>query len=142
MSFRRVLLLLVAAICRRLSLGTGIRVLRPPVLRQGVVLVSQPGEHNHFLYEQAVFLLEFSERGSRGVILERPTAFSIGEISPGTLPPPYMLRSYRRRHMSRMELPRLELSMKAVLPIKLLLLLESLLKLACRRRYILPMPCY
>ena len=32
-----------------------------------------------------------------------------------------------------MELPRLELSMKAVLPIKLLLLLESLLKLACRR---------
>ena len=61
----------------------GLRVLRPPVLRQGVVLVSQPGEHNHFLYEQAVFLYEYTQRGSKAVILERPTAFTMGEISPG-----------------------------------------------------------
>ena len=85
MSLRLHLVLAVVAVaCRRLSLAMGIRVLRPPVIRQGVVLVTQPGEHNHFLYEQAVFLYEFSERGSKGVILERPTAFSMGEISPGT----------------------------------------------------------
>ena len=77
------LLLVLAVLCRRLAQSMGIRALRPPVLRQGVVLVTQPGEHNHFLYEQAVFLYEFGERGSKGVILERPTAFSMGEISPG-----------------------------------------------------------
>lgn len=26
----------------------------PPVIQSGVVLVSQPGEHNHYLYQQTV----------------------------------------------------------------------------------------
>ena len=66
-----------------MSLSMGITIPEEPVLEAGVVLVSQPGEHNHFLYEQAVFLYEHSVRGSKGVILERPTAFTMGEISPG-----------------------------------------------------------
>jgi putative AlgH/UPF0301 family transcriptional regulator len=67
----------------RKALRMGVVVPEEPVLQQGVVLVSKPGEHNHFLYQQAVFLYEYTQRGSRGVILERPTAFTMGEMSPG-----------------------------------------------------------
>lgn len=77
------LLAVASAFRKPLSLRMGIQVPKEPVLQSGIVLVSQPGEHNHFLYEQVVFLYEFSQRGSRGVILERPSAFSMGEMSPG-----------------------------------------------------------
>jgi Uncharacterized ACR, COG1678 len=32
-----------------------------------------------------VFIYEYNERGTKGVILERPTAFNMGEMSPGML---------------------------------------------------------
>jgi putative AlgH/UPF0301 family transcriptional regulator len=52
-------------------------------LAKGVVLLSQPNEFNHFLIKAAVLVFDFgSERGSRGVILERATAFSMGETTP------------------------------------------------------------
>ena len=52
-------------------------------LQKGVVLLAQPNEFNRFLVKAAIFLYDYgSERGSRGVILERATAFSMGESSP------------------------------------------------------------
>ena len=54
---------------------------------QGVVLLAQPSEYNHFLIKAAVFVYDFGTgRGSKGVILERATAFSMGETSPNSGP--------------------------------------------------------
>lgn len=56
-------------------------------LSQGVVLLAQPSEYNHFLIKSAVLIFDYgSERGSRGVILERATAFCMGETSPNSGP--------------------------------------------------------
>eukprot|EP01041_Mallomonas_annulata_P006298 gene6298-12743_t len=49
---------------------------------RGSVLLSCPGEFNHFLIKAAVFIYEHNERGSAGVILEKPSAFTMGESSP------------------------------------------------------------
>ena len=57
------------------------------IISQGVVLLAQPSEYNHFLIKAAVFVYDFgSGRGSKGVILERATAFSMGETSPNSGP--------------------------------------------------------
>jgi len=48
----------------------------------GCVLLAQSNEYDHFLCKQAVFIYEHGLRGTCGVILERPTAFSMGETSP------------------------------------------------------------
>jgi hypothetical protein len=57
------------------------------VLKNGVVLLAQPTEFNHFLTKSAVFVYDFGTgRGSKGVILERATAFSMGETSPNSGP--------------------------------------------------------
>ena len=53
------------------------------VVKNGVVLLAQPSEYNHFLIKAAVLVFDYgSGRGSRGVILERATAFTMGETSP------------------------------------------------------------
>jgi len=49
-----------------------------------VVLLAQPGEHDHFMMRAAVFIYEHNDkRGSQGVILGRASAFSLGETAPG-----------------------------------------------------------
>ena len=56
-------------------------------LERGVVLLAQPDEFNHFLIRASVLLFDYgTERGSRGVILERATAFTMGETSPNAEP--------------------------------------------------------
>jgi putative AlgH/UPF0301 family transcriptional regulator len=50
----------------------------------GCVLLAQPNDSSHFFVRASVFIFQHSkEGGSRGVILERPTAFTMGESSPG-----------------------------------------------------------
>jgi len=50
----------------------------------GVVLLAQPGEHDHFMMRAAVLIFEHNEqRGTQGVILGRASAFSLGETAPG-----------------------------------------------------------
>jgi putative AlgH/UPF0301 family transcriptional regulator len=52
-------------------------------LGKGVVLLAQPSEFSHFLIRAAVLLFEYDPKtGAKGVILEKPTAFSMGEMSP------------------------------------------------------------
>lgn len=56
-------------------------------LSQGVVLLAQPSEYNHFLIKAAVLVYDYgSGRGSRGVILERATAYTMGETIPTSGP--------------------------------------------------------
>jgi len=49
---------------------------------RGCILLAQPGEFSHFLIKGSVFITEHNDKGSVGVILERPTAFTMGETSP------------------------------------------------------------
>lgn len=49
----------------------------------GCVLLSQPGEHDHFVNKAAVFVFEHGEKGTQGVILGRSSAFSMGETVGG-----------------------------------------------------------
>jgi putative transcriptional regulator len=49
----------------------------------GVVLLAQPGEYNHYLMKATVFIYEHGKEGSQGVILERPSAWTLGETAPG-----------------------------------------------------------
>jgi putative AlgH/UPF0301 family transcriptional regulator len=50
---------------------------------RGCVLLAQPGEHDHFLHKSAVLVFEHNpKRGTQGVILGRPSAFSLGETAP------------------------------------------------------------
>ena len=57
------------------------------VISNGVVLLAQPSEYNHFLIKAAVLVFDYGTgRGSRGVILERATAFTMGETSPNCGP--------------------------------------------------------
>lgn len=55
----------------------------------GCVLVAPASEYNHFLCESVVFLTDYDpEIGARGVVLERPSALTVGEALPGAAPPP------------------------------------------------------
>lgn len=57
------------------------------LIQNGVVLLAQPSEYNHFLIKAAVLVFDYGTgRGSRGVILERATAFTMGETSPNCGP--------------------------------------------------------
>ena len=51
---------------------------------EGCILLAQPNDSSHFFVRAAVFIYQYSEEeGAKGVILERPSAFSMGETSPG-----------------------------------------------------------
>lgn len=55
----------------------------PPALQQGQILVAKPWEYNHFTSKSCLFLYKHdSETGSRGVVLEKPTAFTLSELAP------------------------------------------------------------
>jgi len=67
-------------------LGKGDRA----VIRPGVVLIAPNHEYNHYLMRSAVFLhgIGISEEGehvTRGVIIDQPTAFTMGEMSGGSV---------------------------------------------------------
>lgn len=50
----------------------------------GCVLVSQKDEYSHYLIKASVLVYNLDkERGAQGVLLDRPTAFSMGETAPG-----------------------------------------------------------
>eukprot|EP01035_Chromulina_nebulosa_P016201 gene16201-21469_t len=50
---------------------------------RGCILVSKVDEFDRFMSKSIVFIFEHSiERGSQGVILNKPTAFTLGESSP------------------------------------------------------------
>lgn len=60
------------------------KVLPVPFCGQGCVLLAQPTDVSHFFNKAAIFIFQYSEAdGAKGVILERPTAFNMGETSPG-----------------------------------------------------------
>ncbi len=51
---------------------------------EGCILLAQPNDNSHFFARAAVFIYQYTkEEGAKGVILERPSAFSMGETSPG-----------------------------------------------------------
>jgi len=67
-------------------LGKGDRAL----IREGVVLVAPTHEYDHFLMRSAVFihaigLNEYNEHVTRGVIIDHPTAFTMGEMGGGSI---------------------------------------------------------
>jgi len=60
------------------------------VIRPGVVLIAPNHEYNHFLMRSAVFIHamginEYDEHVTRGVILDHPTAFNMGEMGGGSV---------------------------------------------------------
>jgi hypothetical protein len=60
------------------------------IIRPGVVLVAPSHEYDHFLMRSAVFIyaIGLNEQGNsiaRGVVLDHPTAFTIGEMSPNVM---------------------------------------------------------
>lgn len=60
------------------------------IIRPGVVLVAPEHEYDHFLMKSAVFVYaigldEDENTLIRGVVLDHPTAFSIGEMSPNVM---------------------------------------------------------
>jgi len=59
-------------------------VLSCPFFGAGCVLLSSVGEFDHFLSKAAVLVVRHDEEGSQGVILDKPTAFTMGETSPNS----------------------------------------------------------
>ena len=67
-------------------LGRGDRA----IVREGCVLVAPNHEYNHFLMRSAVFIHaigvdEYGETVARGVIIDHPTAFTMGEMGGGSV---------------------------------------------------------
>lgn len=60
------------------------------IIRPGVVLVAPVHEYDHFLMRSAVFVnaIGLDEQDNvviRGVVIDHPTAFTIGEMSPNVM---------------------------------------------------------
>jgi len=55
----------------------------PNGVSSGCLLIAPEHEYNHFLMEQVVLMYDEQAGTSRGVILERPTAFTMDEMVPG-----------------------------------------------------------
>lgn len=67
-------------------LGKGKRA----IVRPGVVLIAPNHEYHHFLMKSAIFihaigLNEYGDHVTRGVIIDHPTAFTMGEMSAGSV---------------------------------------------------------
>jgi putative AlgH/UPF0301 family transcriptional regulator len=55
-----------------------------PFTGAGCIILAYPKESNRFFSRAAIFIYQYSqEEGAKGVILERESAFSMGETSPG-----------------------------------------------------------
>ena len=60
------------------------------IIRPGVVLIAPRHEYHHFLMKAAVFIYaiginDYGEHVTRGVIIDHPTAFTMGEMSAGSV---------------------------------------------------------
>uniref|UniRef100_A0A7S2VZZ4 Uncharacterized protein n=1 Tax=Eucampia antarctica TaxID=49252 RepID=A0A7S2VZZ4_9STRA len=60
------------------------------IVRPGVILVAPKHEYDHFLMKSAVFIFaiglnDYDESVVRGVIVDHPTAFTMGEMSSGAV---------------------------------------------------------
>jgi putative AlgH/UPF0301 family transcriptional regulator len=64
-----------------LSIPTEVEILEK--VTPGCVLVAQPHEYNHFMVKAVVLVYDHGKGETHGVILERPTAFTMGETAPG-----------------------------------------------------------
>lgn len=63
-------------------LGKGTRA----IVREGCVLIAPPDEFNHYLMQASVFIYaigldEYDEQVIRGVVLDNPTPFTMGEMA-------------------------------------------------------------
>lgn len=52
----------------------------------GDVLLAFKGEYDHYLMEAAVLIFDHGERGTAGVVLDKPSAFTMGEMVPNIGP--------------------------------------------------------
>jgi len=60
------------------------------LIRPGVVLIAPSHEYNHYLKKAAVFVYAvgldvYGDRAIRGVVLDHPTVFTMGEMAPGSV---------------------------------------------------------
>ncbi|KAJ1629614.1 hypothetical protein T492DRAFT_1009616 [Pavlovales sp. CCMP2436] len=79
-------LLALLGLARASGLGGRARVsLSAPTqhLRPGAVLVAQPDQFDHFLHEAVLLVCEHGPGGGRGVLLNRETPFTMGEMAEG-----------------------------------------------------------
>jgi len=53
-----------------------------PFTGQGCVLVASPNEYSHLFMKAAIFIYNHNSEGTQGVIVDRPTAFTMGETAP------------------------------------------------------------
>jgi len=44
--------------------------------------VAKPHDYGHFTMKQCMFVYKHDETGSRGVVLEKPSAFTLKELAP------------------------------------------------------------
>lgn len=70
---------------RRVHARARVRLCGPPpaapALAPGAVLIAQPDQYDHFYHEAVMLVLEHGEGGSRGVLLNRETPFTMGEMA-------------------------------------------------------------
>jgi putative transcriptional regulator len=74
------------ALCSQLNSPGPDRVSTVPFTGTGCVLLAQPGEYDHFLIKSAVLIYEHANKGTLGVILDKPSACTMGESSPNVGP--------------------------------------------------------
>lgn len=83
-------LFLLAMVCEAVGHGgrpnarSRIRLCSPASsLAPGTVLIAQPDQYDHYYHEAVMLVLEHGEGGSRGVLLNRETPFTMGEMATG-----------------------------------------------------------
>jgi putative AlgH/UPF0301 family transcriptional regulator len=65
------------------SSSVGIASVKLGSVEEGCLLVAQPNEYNHFMVRGAVLIIHHApEQRSRGLLLDHPTAFTVGETAP------------------------------------------------------------
>jgi len=57
-------------------------IVESPFTGQGCVLVASPNEYSHLFMKAAIFIYNHNDEGTQGVIVDRPTAFTMGETAP------------------------------------------------------------
>lgn len=50
---------------------------------RGDILLAKPTEYDHYFRKAAILVYEHGAKGTNGVILNKPSAFPIGEMAPG-----------------------------------------------------------
>eukprot|EP01039_Chlorochromonas_danica_P010101 gene10100-11181_t len=61
-------------------------ITRVPFTGRGCVLLAQPGEYEHYLMKAAVLIYEHNEKGSAGLVLDKPSHATMGDAAPNAGP--------------------------------------------------------